>query len=281
MSVKQQQSQMLSAIFSLDRLQKTMADDIRKSEASEQNKISSAGLAVYQQSLLANATRALAITFATVHSFIGEISFTQLVKNYLQAHFKNQYDWGELGQDFPAFIKQQSIVNHTVLAAIATLDFACHQAERVMDVKSDLSTLALLNDIDAYQLDINFTPGFKLLKLTHPVDLIIKNIESAHEINNKLSLNDITQQLASSDVGEYYYLIWRPNFQAQYQQITWQEYQWLMLWQPEKTLSCNQPPSIGQALDYMANKDFLIVDWLPKAIEQQLINSISRREIEV
>jgi hypothetical protein len=281
MSIKQQQSQMLSAIFSLDPLQKTMADGIKKSEASEQSNISSAGLAVYQQSLLANATRALAITFASVHSFIGESSFTRLVKNYLQAHLKDHYDWGELGQEFPIFIKQQSIVNNTVLAAIATLDFACHQAERVMDVERDLSTLALLNDVDAYQLDISFTPGFKLLKLQHPVDLIIKNIESAHEINNKLSLNDITQQLASSDVGEYYYLIWRPNFQAQYQQITWQEYQWLMLWQPEKSLSSNQPPSIGQALDYMANKDFLIVDWLPNAIEQQLINSISRREIDV
>ncbi|MGB2741540.1 MAG: DNA-binding domain-containing protein [Cognaticolwellia sp.] len=281
MSIKQQQSQMLSAIFSLDPLQKTMADGIKKSEANEQSNISSAGLAVYQQSLLANATRALAITFASVHSFIGESSFTRLVKNYLRAHLKDHYDWGELGQEFPTFIKQQSIVNNTVLAAIATLDFACHQAERVMDVERDLSTLALLNDVDAYQLDISFTPGFKLLKLQHPVDLIIKNIEGAHEINNKLSLNDITQQLASSDVGEYYYLIWRPNFQAQYQQITWQEYQWLMLWQPEKSLSSNQPLSIGQALDYMANKDFLIVDWLPKAIEQQLINSISRREIEV
>ena len=282
MSIKQQQTQMLSAIFSLEEQKLTMTN-IHTCCSPNQNHI--AGLRVYQRSLIANANRALAITFATVHSFVGERVFMQLVKAYLQKHAKAQYDWGELGCEFPSFIRHQAIDNNAILAAIAQLDFECHQAERAENVDKDLSTLSLLNDHDAYLLSINFASGFKVLKSNHPVDLVIENIKSAHEKNNKLTLSDINQLLinpeltnakpANTKTNEYYYLIWRPNFQAQYQQITQQEYHWLTLWQSSKSLADGQQLSIGSALDKTTDDNFSIIEWLPKAIEQQLISSIS------
>lgn len=282
MSIKQQQSAVLANIFTLD-LKKPMAHNLNLSSL-EENRIS-AGIEVYQRSLLANASRALAITFATVHSFIGESAFNLLVKSYLQSCGKAQYDWGELGIDFAKFINQQACDNSAILSAIAMLDFACHQAERATNIANDLSTLALLNEHDAYQLQINFSAGFTVLALTYPVDIIIAEIKSAFADNSELSLNDISQQLASFSEGKYYYLIWRPNFQAQYQQITVPEYQWLKLWQRNFEATDSQQLSIGKALDNHARNikqtqdtselSFSIIDWLPKAITQQLISSIS------
>jgi hypothetical protein len=268
MTLKQQQTQMLSTIFSLDALQKT-------NNEGDSNNLS-AGMKVYQHSLLANASRALAITFATVHSFVGETNFTLLVKTYLKKHLKAQYDWGELGQEFADFIRQQSRQNSGVLAAIADLDFACHHTERAEDVEKDLATLSLLNEFDAYQLTINFSAGFKVLKLNYPVDLVVEDIKQVNEINSKLTTHDIEQQLNNVENGEYYYLIWRPNFQAQYQQITQHEFQWLALWQSLPSLATRSQPSIGSALDKVTNETFSIIDWLPKAIEQQLVSSISK-----
>jgi hypothetical protein len=275
MNLKQQQSQMLSAIFSLESLQENRIQNT--SDAF------SAGLSIYQHSLLANANRALAITFATVHSFVGETGFSQLVKAYLQKHLKTQFDWGELGDDFANFIQQQSLPNSDVLAAIATLDFACHHAERAENVEKNLATLSLLNDVDAYQLRLNFSAGFKVIKLDYPADLIITEITNAHENSNdsKLTLSDIAKQLSRYEKGQYHLLVWRPNFQAQYQQITQQEYQWLALWQSAvfteniESSMINEPLSIGGALDKINHEEFSIVAWLPQAIEQQLIHSVS------
>lgn len=290
MSIKQQQTQMLSTIFSFDQLQKPKVHD---DSTTEQRHVAPAGLAVYQQSLLANASRALAITFATVHSFIGEVSFTLLVKDYLQASLKDQYDWGELGHSLSAFILQQGKENNEVLATIAALDFACHQSERAQDIEKDLATLSLLSNVDAYQLSINFAAGFKVLKLNYPADFIIEKVKSAAEKNSTITLDDIALLLAETEAGEYHFLIWRPNFQAQYQQITPQEYQWLALWQSALSQPNSPQLSLGLALDKITKKqiknkstayintadnDFSVIDWLPQAIEQQMINSISSIE---
>lgn len=279
MSLKQQQNQLLSAIFALDNANKITTDNVTLA----QNKGYTAGLEIYQRSLLANANRALAITFATVHSFIGASAFKRLVKSYLQTHLKDAYDWGELGANFASFIKHQKIAdleNSAILADIAALDFACHQTERAKNVDKDLASLSLLSSKDAYQLTVNFAAGFKVLPLNYPVDTVIEYIKNSHKKNNILSVEAIKQQLTHAELAEkkanaYYFLIWRPSFQAQYQQITEEEYLWLALWQSNQTQPVNQQLSLGRALDKTKTDRFSIVDWLPKAIEQQLINSIS------
>lgn len=274
MNIKQQQSQMLSDIFSLESIQSNRTNDTGKT--------STLGLSIYQHSLLANASRALAITFATVHSFIGEAAFTQLVKIYLQKQLKTQFDWGDFGDNFASFLQHHTSKNSDILAAIAALDFACHHTERAEDVEKNLETLSLLNDVDAYQLSINFSAGFQVLKLEYPVDVIVTDISNAHQnSNSELSIIDIAEQLNRYKKSQFYFLIWRPNFQAQYKQITLQEYQWLALWYSAiankviKGTTTNQQLSIGAALDNVTHEAFSIIDWLPEAIEQQLIHSIS------
>ena len=274
MNIKQQQSAMLAAIFSLE--ENTATSTQESAGYSEGFSAGfSEGLKIYQQSLLANASQALAITFATLHSFIGDVEFTLLVKKYLQVHFKPQYDWGELGDNFATFIIKHVDENNQLLSAIAELDFACHQAERAENKTIDLTSLSYLTEHDAYDLNINFSAGFTLLVLDYPVDVIINTIKTANEENTNLTLTDIREQLSSFQPSQHYYAVWRPNFQAQYQQISQQEYQWLQLWQPQQTTN-EQSLSIGTALDKIPPESFSIVDWLPKAIEQQQISSISK-----
>ena len=251
------------------------------------------GLSIYQYSLLANAVRALTITFATVASFIPEVTFSALVKEYLKKELKEQYDWGTWGASFPAFINSNVDSNASLLAEIAALDLACHQCERAKNQPRDLASLALLSSHDAYQLSLTFSAGARCLKSAFPLDEIITEIKmqsaaqshtgQSNATQNHFSLTDISTILTKASQRHehsireedtdnfYYYVIWRPQFQAQYAQISQAEYQWLNLW---LTHHSSSPLSIGQALDEVSASSFSIVDWLPKNIEQQLLSAV-------
>jgi len=292
MMLKKQQSHLLSLIFS-QQIQPKSDDNNVAIESACDMRLNQQGLQIYQQSLLANATRALTITFATSASLIGEVLFRDLVKSYLQRQFKNQYDWGEWGEKFATFISNSHVANSRLLADIAALDFACHQCERAKNQILDLASMQLLANTDAYQLSIILSSGARLLKSRFPLDEIISEIKSISAFNKSYSLKNITKLITcmSAKYGdnfvqkdrqsstenlakEYYFIVWRPEFQAQYKQIDLGEYQWLSLWlmkTSSKTLS------IGQALDEMSSKNFSIIDWLPKAIEQQLLSAIKLR----
>ncbi|WP_281558126.1 putative DNA-binding domain-containing protein [Thalassomonas sp. RHCl1] len=271
MALEHQQSSLLEAIFSQTR---------------PGAPITAQGLAIYQRSLLNNACFALKITFATVHSFVGEAVFQGLVKNYLQTGFKSEYDWGEFGFDFPHFIAGQAINHAALLASLAELDYACHQCERSENISRDLDSLNLLSGQDPYRLSLSLSAGTRVVKSAFPLDVIINEMTQLSKENPSLTLKEIDMHLGfcsqkyrgksqdsnrenNGDKG-FYYLVWRPHFQAQYASITAAEYQWLQLWlsaKPDRALS------LGQALDQVS-EDFAIVDWLPKAIEQQQLNGV-------
>jgi len=250
------------------------------------------GLAIYQHSLLANASRALAITFATVHSLVGKKQFDYLVKMYLQVEFKQQYDWGEFGRSFSAFISEKAVEsklsNASLLSSVAALDFACHQCERSENSLTNLETLNLLTEHDAYHLKIQFSAGMQVICADFPLDEFMQNISQLADKTRTSSFNDVellmaqfsqqhlgiktcktTKEIGATDT--YYYLIWRPHFQAQYVQITLVEFDWFSLWLSE---GGNADLSIGNALDKMGPDTFSFIDWLPSAIEQQQISAI-------
>jgi len=275
MTLEQQQSSLLEAIFSQTRPGAPITAPI-----------TTQGLAIYQRSLLNNACFALKITFATVHSFVGEAVFQDLVKNYLQTGFKSEYDWGEFGIDFPHFIAGQAISHAALLASLAELDHACHQCERSENVSRDLDSLHLLSGQDPYRLSLSLSAGSRVVASAFPLDVIINEMTQLSKEKPSLTLEDIDRQLGfysqqyreksqnsnreyNGDKG-FYYLVWRPHFQAQYAAITAAEYQWLQLWLSAEQ---NRALSLGLALDQLS-EDFAIVDWLPKAIEQQQVNGV-------
>lgn len=306
--LNQQQSALLNAIFSgesntvviqsyvqgyaSDNAQSNVENSVESYvESNSQNQ----GLEIYQHSLIANAARALSITYATVHSYIGKTAFDALVENYLKVEMKKEYDWGEFGFTFAQFISTQTIENAYLLAAIAELDFACHQTERSKDVEVNLNTLNLLSEHDAYELFLTLCAGTQLICSTIPLDEVNNIISELTQANKINKLDDVTQQLtqfsntyvsdkksinstkSNSENKErmlFHFVVWRPDFQATYSQITAEEYQWLsVLLQKKNTKNI----SIGQALDEVNNEHFSFIEWLPKAIEERLINGITHK----
>jgi hypothetical protein len=268
----QQQNKLLEAIFLGNSL----------FNQSSENDVKNKGLKIYQHSLIANAARALSITYATLHSYIGKDRFNTLVAKYLKSELKQEYDWGEFGSTLPGFIAKQELSNAYLLSQIAKLDLACHQSERSKDVPVDLTTLNLLGEYDAYQLYINFCSGIDIMQSILPLDEINNTITQLTEEQKINNLDDVTQQLTEFSVRYnladneserlYNFIIWRPDFQAQYSRISTDEYLWFSALLGKDTES---KTSIGQALDDLNETDFSFVEWLPKAIQDRLISSIT------
>ncbi|WP_426357912.1 putative DNA-binding domain-containing protein [Pseudocolwellia sp. HL-MZ19] len=268
----QQQTKLLEAIF---------LDNSLFNHSSE-NDVKNKGLKIYQHSLIANAARALSITFATVHSYLGKNTFDAIVKKYLKAELKQEYDWGEFGSSLSSFIAKQDIENAYLLSQLAELDFFCHQSERSKDIPVDLTTLNLLSEHDAYELYISFCSGINVMQSILPLDEINNTITQLTEEQKINSLADVTQKLTefstrynpADNKSEtlYNFIIWRPDFQAQYTRISTEEYLWFNTLLDKDLTS---KTSIGQALDDLNETDFSFVEWLPKAIQERLINGIT------
>lgn len=269
--LNQQQSDLLTVIFSGESLFDSLPE----------NNIKNQGLEIYQYSLIANAARALSITFATVHSYMGKKAFSALVELYLQAELKHEYDWGEFGSTLPHFISTQPIEHADLFSQLARLDLLCHESERSKDVNTDLTTLNLLSEYDAYELYITLSSGIRLMQSTLPLDEINNTITQLTEEQKITKLDDVTQFITefsseyidnNNDDLIYNFVIWRPDFQAQYTRITTAEYQWFKLLLNTQN---KEKISLGEALDKISNEDFSFVDWLPKVIKEQLINGLT------
>lgn len=267
----QQQSDFLKAVF--------LGNCVQSS--SDKVSIEEKGLEVYQYSLIANTARAFSITFATAHSYMGKKAFDELVASYLKIELKTEYDWGEFGKTFPDYISTQKIEHAFLLSELAKLDLLCHQAERSKDVTSDLTTLNLLSEHDAYELYITLNSGMALMQSSIALDDLNQTITQLTEEGRITQLSDVTKVLnefssefntSKNDNEIYNFVVWRPDFQAQYTRITDEEYQWLSLLMDKGKIIKN---SIGQALDEINNENFSLVEWLPKAIQEQLINGIT------
>ena len=115
-----------------------------------------------------------------------------------------------------------------------------------------------------------------------PLDEINNTITQLTEEQKINNLDDVTQQLTEFSVRYnladneserlYNFIIWRPDFQAQYSRISTDEYLWFSALLGKDTES---KTSIGQALDDLNETDFSFVEWLPKAIQDRLISSIT------
>ena len=262
-----QQTELLSAIF--------MQLPNHETSFDKSSSINNSGLIVYQRSLIGNASKAMAITFTTLHSFVGEKVFTQLVQQYLIEELRTDYDWGEFGYDFPNFIAKQIINNALLLSEIASLDFVCHQSERSENVEVDLTSLNLLSSHDAYDLQLTLSSGTFILSSQFPLDVIINEMAELSEKNTGWTLTDVERKLSEYSLSyqngdTYYFVVWRPSFKSLYAQIGQTEFNWL-----KSILYTNtKEGSLGHILDKQNEQTFSFVEWLPEAIQKQQLNSI-------
>ena len=138
------------------------------------------GLGAYRVNARASAERALAASFGTLQTMLGEADFEALSRAFFQQHPPLRGDLGEWGADLPGFIEQQTGLSAwPYLADCARLDWALHQCERAADAEFDAASLARLGDTDPALLHIEWLPGSALIESRWPLALIY----AAHHVD--------------------------------------------------------------------------------------------------
>jgi len=225
------------------------------------------GLAIYRRNLQANAVRALQISFPTVLKLIGDELFAYAVELLLKTDPPNSGDWGLWGDSFPKLLETLTALNeYPYVIDIARLDFLIHMQSREKDTHIDMSSMSLLSEHELDQLRLVLNPAIKLLESNYPV---IEIYQANHQPEYAEEFLDKAQQKLASNIGGHC-LIYRPQLKPLVRAVDSVELNWLRLLQQGK--------SIGQALDelLMQNQKFSLENWLPLAVQENLIFSLKK-----
>ena len=223
------------------------------------------GLEVYQRNLRANACRALSITFPVVSKLVGNRQFSHLTHVFLHAHPPHFGDWGEWGDNFPAWIKNQPVSEeHPYLSDCATLDWLHHQCERSCNYNLDANSFLQLGDENAENGCFTCNPTLRSFSSNYPVHDIWKlyqlNKDDDAEEKGK-DLAGIQHLLNGSSPKNV--ILWRQQWKVQVRTISTLEGTWLSLLQKGMPL--------GEALTALGDDSFSLEEWLPLAISQHKI----------
>jgi hypothetical protein len=263
--VAQQQQSLISAIF-------PSADNDVIDEFDPR------GMAIYRNNLLATAQQALAISFPTVLTLIGEGLFNYASRELLISSPPKHGDWALWGDDFPSLLTNLAqLSDYPFVADIAQLDQLRQQSMRAKDSVIDQASLQLLatHDIDEIYIELTasqfgLSSDYPVIEfwLSHQQRAVSDTVEELNQKFIQQSLDKLVQGNFSQKV-----LIYRPYYNAEIRELSANEYAWLTL--------IKQGVSIGKALDIMTDNnelelehDFDFARWIGIALEQNLISRL-------
>ena len=261
--VAQQQQSLISAIF-------PSADNDVIDEFDPR------GMAIYRNNLLATAQQALAISFPTVLTLIGEGLFNYASRELLISSPPKHGDWALWGDDFPTLLSNLvQLSDYPFVADIAQVDQLRQQSMRAKDSVIDQASLQLLATHDIDEVYIELTTSQLGMSSNYPViefwlshqQRVVS--DTAEELNQKF-IQQSLDKLVQGDFSQKV-LIYRPYYNAEIRELSASEYAWLTL--------IEQGLSIGKALDVMTNNselehDFDFAQWIGIALEQNLISRL-------
>jgi len=226
---------------------------------------SAQGITIYRRNLLANADRALRITFPTVFELLDCDISTFLVHKFLKSSPPVQGDWAQWGRDFSDFIATTEIgVDYPYLTNCAALDWHVHCALHGRDQKLEQTSLQLLVNCEPEHVFITFNDNVKLLSTRYPVADIFYAHNHDEQAQRDISFNRAKQAL-SSVLVEHTAMVYRPEFKPQVTKLTESEGRF--------TLSLMSGNSLAQSLDTVRHDSrFSFPSWLINAIEHNLIH---------
>lgn len=261
--VAQQQQTLISAIFP------SADNDVI-------NEFDPRGMAIYRNNLLATAQQALAISFPTVLTLIGEGLFNYASRELLILSPPKHGDWALWGDDFPSLLTSlEQLSNYPFVTDIAQLDQLRQRSMRSKNSVIDQASLQLLatHDIDEIYIELT-TSQFRLSSNYPVIEFWLSHqqrvvSDTAEELNQKF-IQQSLDKLAQGDFSQKV-LIYRPYFNAEIRELSASEYTWLTL--------IKQGVSIGKALDIMTDNkelelDFDFAQWIGIAMEQNLISRL-------
>jgi hypothetical protein len=222
------------------------------------------GINIYQRNLLANAQRALSISFPTIFKLLDSDVSEQITLQFLKASPPVQGDWAQWGGAFSSFIETTDIGDeYSYLSDCAALDWHVHGAQHGIDQTFELSSLQKLSDFEPEHIFIKFNQNVKLMKTVYPITDIFYAHHGDDEQQRKANMNNAQQALAST-LEEQTVMIYRPEFQPK---VTT-----LMAGENIFMHSLMSGLSLAESLSNAnGNSHFSFEQWLVKAIERNLI----------
>lgn len=232
------------------------------------NDFEAEGLEIYQRNLIANASRALAISYPTVEQLLGEEDFTVATRFFIAQEPPVIGDWGVWGAGFPAWIKQQeALSDYPYLADCAQLDWYQHCCERAENSAPAPETLAYLSEFSADSVVLQLSPACQVVESSYPVvDIWSAHRPSATAEDVDTYLSAARQKLAQG-VGQNA-LIWREQWVGQIIELNTVEARW---WQA-LIAGC----TFAEAIQRVEEDDFPLSDWLLNAVQRQWILGVAR-----
>jgi hypothetical protein len=234
------------------------------SSALEQCGFDAQGINVYRRNLLANAQRALNISFPTVFKLLDSDISESLVYQFLRHSPPNQGDWTQWGDNFPHFLATTEVGdNYPYISECATLDWHVHRALHGRDQTFSQRSLQVLSESEPEHIFIEFNQNVKIFTSEFPLTEIFQ----AHHHNDKsqgeIAMNNAKSALLEKPV-EQVVMVYRPEFQPQVAKLTASEGAFML------TLFSGK--SLAQSLDAVKNSnDFSFEQWLVTAIKHNLI----------
>ncbi|MCW8831927.1 MAG: DNA-binding domain-containing protein [Colwellia sp.] len=222
------------------------------------------GINVYRRNLLANAERALSISFPTVFELLDSDVSQHIAHQFLKSSPPNQGDWAQWGAALAGFISTTEVgYEYPYLADCAALDWQVHCALHGIDQTFEQSSLQLLGDCQPEHIIVKFNANVKLLETKYPIGDIFYAHHGVDERQRKASLNNAQQALASPLAAQTV-MVYRPEFQPKVAT--------LMTGEAEFMRSLMSGQSLANALNNAnGNNHFSFEHWLVKAIERNLI----------
>ena len=247
-------------------LQQLLLDAIWTDEPSylDQCGFDEKGINVYRRNLLANAQRALSISFPTVFKLLDSDISERLVYQFLRRFPPEQGDWAQWGSSFSDFLASTEVgQNYPYLADCASVDWHVHNALNGCDQTLVKTSLQVLSDSEPLHIYIEFNQNVKLFHTVYPVADIFQ-AHNHEEVSQREASMVKAKKALASDLKEQVVMIYRPDFQPKVTTLTAGEGLFMTC------LFSGQ--SLEQSLDAVKNdNDFSFEQWLITTINHNLI----------
>lgn len=236
-----------------------------ESSSTEQYGLDNRGINIYRRNLLANAQRALSISFPTVFKLLDSDVSEGLVHQFLRSSPPTQGDWAQWGSSFSQFIALTEIgEQYPYLSDCAAVDWHVHCALNGGDQTLIQTSLHVLNESDPEHIIIEFNQNVQVFKTAYPLADIFQAHHHSDERQREAAMIDAKKALENGST-EQVVMVYRPEFQPK---VT-------MLTVSEGTFTCCllAGKSLEQAFDTVKNdNEFSFEQWLVTAIKRNLIH---------
>lgn len=221
------------------------------------------GLQVYQNNLLATATRALSVSYPVIEQLLGHVAMTVLTRMLLKTSRPATGDWADWGGNLKELLLTTSLIDeHPYLPDMAQLEWFFHSASRSTHVPLIEASLSRLADTPVERIGFSLAESVYVMASDFPVDSIWRAHQQANE-SFPLDTDALARELQQHQ-GRCHLIIHRNGNTPVLQRISEPEYHWFC--------GVQEGNSLGQLLD--RHPQFDLTHWLSKALENQWIEQL-------